>query len=112
MIEIIVPERADSVSRISLEDNEYKLRFTYNESGNFWSLGIKNANDDILVSSIRIVPNFPLNVFLGTKDAPKGIFVCICNNGDIDKYAFVDGRAHMCYMESGEVKSVLERNKK
>ena len=38
MIYIGVPDMNDSISNITIDGTEYKLRFTYNETFDYWNI--------------------------------------------------------------------------
>ena len=40
MLYIEVPDKNDSISRITLSGKEYYIRFTYNPSYDYWSFGL------------------------------------------------------------------------
>jgi len=40
MLFIKVPDQNDSVSALSIDGKEYRIRFTYNETYDYWSFGL------------------------------------------------------------------------
>lgn len=49
MIYIAVPNMNDSVSDVTIDDVQYRLRFTYNETYDYWSFGVRTANNEPIV---------------------------------------------------------------
>ena len=64
MLYITVPDMNDSVSSVTIADKEYLIRFTYNGTGDFWSYGISDTDENPIISPTKIVPNFPLTHFM------------------------------------------------
>lgn len=60
---IEVPDMNDSISRIVLRGKQYQLRFTYNDTGGYWSFGLMDSLGIPLLIGVKIVPQFPLNCF-------------------------------------------------
>ena len=60
---IEVPDMNDSVSRIVLNGKQYLIRFTYNDTGGYWSFGLSDAQGEPIVMGVKVVPRFPHNVF-------------------------------------------------
>ena len=53
-IVIQVPEYNDSFSRVVLGRKEYLIRFSYNDSGNYWTFGIYDGNRNPYVTGIPL----------------------------------------------------------
>nr|DAI16849.1 MAG TPA: hypothetical protein [Caudoviricetes sp.] len=98
MIYISVPDMNDSISSISIDGAEYRLRFTYNETYNYWSFGLYNENDIPLVSMVKIVPNFPLLVPYSSEKFPDGDFGCISDLKNVGRNDFVKKLAEFVYI--------------
>ena len=62
---IEVPDMNDSVSRVVLSGTAYLIRFTYNDSKDYWKFSLYDSQNVPIVLGVKIVPQFPLNVFLG-----------------------------------------------
>ena len=60
---IEVPDLNDSVSRIVLNGAVYFVRFTYNDTFDYWKFGVYDSQMEPIVIGIKIVPSFPLNLF-------------------------------------------------
>ena len=67
----------DSFSRVVLDRKEYLIRFTYNETFDYWVFGIYDLDRNPIASDMRIVPNYPLNHYNRSDDAPSGVFSAV-----------------------------------
>lgn len=103
MIYIGVPDMNDSISTITIDDIEYKLRFTYNEAFDYWSFGVYDANLFPLVSMIKIVPNFPLNFPYTNINLPDGDFGCISDLTRVGRNDFVNNLADFVYIPRSDL---------
>lgn len=97
-IEIEVPDLNDSVSRIVLDGSVYNIRFTYNDTFDYWKLSLYDDLMEPIVLGIRIVANFVLNMFSITRDMPKGVFIAYSREESIGRRAFIDGKAIFMYV--------------
>ena len=95
--EIDVPDMNDSMSRIVLNNTPYQIRFTFNLTGNFWKFGLYDTMGDPIVQGVKIVPNYPLNLFLGASDLPDGIFAALSKLDRIGRNDFRDGKAKFIF---------------
>ena len=71
---IEVPDMNDSVVKVSLQSRLYQLRFTWNDTGGYWMLGVMDSLGTPLLLGVKMVPQFPLNLLFGRDDMPSGIF--------------------------------------
>jgi len=94
---IEVPDLNDSLSRIVLNGTVYHIRFTYNDTKDFWKFGVYTALDEPIAIGIRVVPNFFLNLFTGSEDFPVGGFAALTTLDHIGRYDFRDGVAQFVY---------------
>lgn len=95
---IEVPDMNDSISRISLLGSQYQLRFTWNDTGGYWMFGILDSLGEPLLVGLRIVPQFPLNLFHAGKNLPQGIFAVLTEKESIGRTDFVDGKAQFVFI--------------
>lgn len=104
-IKIEVPQMNDSISRVSLDKRQYFLRFTYRDTGDYWVLGIYDSLQNIIVSGIKIVPQFPVNLFIGNPDLPDGIFGVLTKQDRVGHKDFWDDTASFVFIptEGNEV---------
>ncbi len=95
---IEVPDLNDSISRIVLLGKQYQLRFTWNDTGGFWSFGLMDSLGTPLLIGIKIVPQFPLNLFYGTENLPLGVFAALTEKDRIGRQDFVNGKAQFVFI--------------
>ena len=94
---IEVPDLNDSVSRIVLNGKEYRIRFTYNSSGDYWKFSLYNTEGVPIVYGLKIVPNFPLNLFSGATDLPSGFFGTLTSLSRIGRNDFKNEKAKFIF---------------
>lgn len=95
---IEVPDLNDSISRIVLLGKQYQLRFTWNDTGGFWSFGLMDSLGTPLLIGTKIVPQFPLNLFYGTENIPLGVFAALTEKERIGRQDFVNGKAQFVFI--------------
>ena len=96
-IVIQVPEYNDSFSRVVLGRKEYLIRFSYNDSGNYWTFGMYDGNRNPYVQGIKIVPNSPLNFFSLCHGLPEGLFGALSTKQNIGRDDFKENRAQFIF---------------
>lgn len=94
---IEVPDMNDSVSRIVLNSKVYFIRFTYNHTGDYWKFSLYDSQNEPIVLGIKIVPNFPLNVFYAVTELPDGIFGVITKQERIGRNDFAEEKAQFIF---------------
>lgn len=97
VIIIDVPDMNDSVSRIILNGKAYLIRFTYNDTFDYWRFGLYTTQSEPIVSGIKIVPSFPLNLFCGAAELPDGIFGVKTKLDRIGRDDFLNGKAQFIF---------------
>ena len=90
MLFITVPDQNDSMSVLTIGEKEYLIRFTYNETGDYWSFGLYTAEEEPIVAMTRIVPNFPLLHFYTDSRLPDGVFGCLSTSDRVGRNAFLE----------------------
>ncbi len=94
---IEVPDMNDSVSRVVLAGTAYLIRFTYNDTCDYWKFSLYNAQNEPIVLGIKIVPRFPLNVFYGVTKLPDGVFGVMTKLDRIGRNDFLNGNAQFVF---------------
>ena len=94
---IEVPDLNDSMSRVVLNGKAYQIRFTYNDTCDYWTFGLYNTQDAPIIIGIKIVPRFPLNLFYGVTKLPDGIFGVMTKLDHIGRNDFKDGKAQFIF---------------
>lgn len=95
---IEVPDMNDSVSQITLCGKRYQIRFTWNDTGGYWSFGLSDALGEALLMGVKIVPQFPLNLFCWTQEVPVGIFAAMTELQSIGRSDFLNGKAKFVFV--------------
>ena len=60
--------------------------------------GILNSLGEPLLIGVKIVPQFPLNLFHSTKNMPQGIFAVLTEKESIGRQDFSDGKAQFVFI--------------
>ena len=94
---IEVPDMNDSVSRVVLAGTAYLIRFTYNDTCDYWKFSLYNAQNEPIVLGVKIVPRFPLNVFYGVTKLPDGVFGVMTKLDRIGRNDFLNGNAQFVF---------------
>lgn len=95
---IEVPDMNDSVSRIVLGGKQYQIRFTWNDTGYFWSFGLSDSLGNPLLIGVKIVPQFPLNLFSGDEKLPQGVFAALTEKDRIGRQDFLEEGAKFVFI--------------
>ena len=94
---IEVPDMNDSVSRIVLCGKQYQIRFTYNDTFDYWTFGLYDSLGEPIRIGVKIVPQMPLNLFWGTDLMPFGVFGVLSDLERIGRNDFVNGKAQFIF---------------
>ena len=100
---IQVPDKNDSVSRVTLAGQEYMIRFTWNETCKSWNFGLYDMNMMTLVNSIKIVPYSPMNYFYRTRGLPAGTFGCTSAKKAVGRRDFLTGDAEFIFIPDADL---------
>ena len=103
MLYIKVPDMNDSMSTLSINEKEYILRFTYNESYDNWSFGLYDREKSPIIAMTKIVPNFPLLHYYTDTRLPDGVFGCLSDMDKVGREAFKDKTAEFIYIPNSEL---------
>ncbi len=95
---INVPDKNDSISPIVFGNRLYNIRFTYNDTKDYWTFGIYDDLEEPVIQGIKIVPWTVLNLFFGAKKLTGGIFFCMSNLDRIGRKDFVEGNAKFAFL--------------
>jgi hypothetical protein len=97
-IEIAVPDINDSFSRVTLSGKQYLIRFSYNDTGGYWTFGLYSIQKEPIAQGIKIVPNFPLNLSCASDEMPPGIFGVYTDLQRVGRNDFLNGKAIFAYI--------------
>ena len=81
---IEVPDMNDSVVKVSLQSRLYQLRFTWNDTGGYWMLGVMDSLGTPLL--------------FGRDDMPSGIFAVLTEKESVGRQDFADGTARFVFV--------------
>lgn len=65
---------------ITLDGNLYNLHFYWNNRGSFWTMDISDANNNPLISGIRLIIGFPMTLQNAEESIPPGQFIIVDPN--------------------------------
>lgn len=105
---VVIPFRDLSSFSEDVElDNEiYRFSFDWNTSGKFWSMSIKNTDNDILISGVKMVLNYDMIGDWCDRGLPDGKLVVIDESEsehEIREKDFVnDRRLQLIYLSNYE----------
>lgn len=83
-----------------LDDQLYYVIMDWNETGQYWEMGIRNYAYQTLVDGICVAPNYPLLKQFQYPDLPPGDLQCVNVkdvNGPPDRDGFTSGQFQMIY---------------
>lgn len=103
MIFIKVPDMNDSMSSITIDGDEYFIRFTYNERYNYWNFGLYDEDENPIVAMTKIVPNFPIFHYYTSERMPKGVFGCVSDSEKVGRQAFNELTAEFVFIPISEL---------
>ena len=94
---IEVPDMNDSLSRIVLNGVFYQIRFTYNDTKDYWTFGVYDGFDAPIALGIKIVPKMVLNLFFGVNELPFGAFGVLTSLDRVGREDFKNGKAKFIF---------------
>ena len=95
---IEVPDQNDSMSRIVVNRVMYFIRFTYNDTKDYWKISLYDENSNPIIEGVKIVPRTPLNIFYPVIELPGGLFGVRTKLDRIGRYDFVNGKAKFVFV--------------
>tara|TARA_R110000782_G_scaffold115789_1_gene205882 strand:+ start:404 stop:730 length:327 start_codon:yes stop_codon:yes gene_type:complete len=104
---IIIPikNNPNHTLTIDLDSKIFKLWFLYNTIGSFWTFTLYDNEDNILISNIKILANYPLLFAHRNIDLPSGDFYCQTTDitKTITRNSFASSEAQFLYLTSEEI---------
>lgn len=97
-VEISVPDYNDSFAQVVLSGRQYLIRFSYIDTFDYWLFGLYTPQKEPLLTGVKIVPNYPLNLFFNADNMPNGLFCAYTEFERIGKDDFTNGRAVFAYV--------------
>ena len=102
MLKINFIDAPDLVVTIELEMTRYYLRLLWNDEGQYWTLSVRNEENQFLVEGIKVVPSYPLLSNYHRPELPPGEFIVVCKNDTLSRDAFIKNKATLIYMTKAE----------
>ena len=106
MEQINISGAIDGVQTVQLGGVMYRLKMAYD--GEHWNMTLRDADDNDLVTDIRVVTNYPL-LIMHQRHLPtlNGQLMAVRTNGSeqISRKDFADGRIKLVYIPWDEVRS-------
>lgn len=104
MILIPMADQNDFVVEAALEDMTYFLRFSWNSEAEIWVMSIENAENELIIQGVVLVPNVALLAPIRRLELPPGEFIAYCENPleILDRNSFILGRVLLYYMSEEE----------
>jgi len=84
------PNTTDQLVRVELGGNLYILRVLWNERFGYFSLSVLTADEQPILTNVKMVKNFPLIGRFKNTLLPAGDFYFIQEKGNADRAAYTD----------------------
>jgi len=84
----------------TLDDILYYIILNWNESGQYWTMSIRNAEYETLINGIALSTNYPLTRQFRYADMPPGELIVECvyyRNGPVPRDGFAIGHYELVY---------------
>jgi hypothetical protein len=82
-MQIIVPIEHDSFSELTINGERFLVRFSYNDTFDYWTFGIYERNRTPIIAGLRVVPHFPLHLFSLNRRFENTSFIASSNQENI-----------------------------
>ena len=105
MLTIPVIDANDSLTEVELEGRTYFLHLSWNSEAELWVLGVENANNEVIIAGIALVPDTPLLAQYRHLDLPPGDMVALApdRRDTISREALPAGDVALIYATAEEV---------
>ena len=97
--QILIPQEHDSFSELSINGERFLLRFSYNDTFDYWTFGIYELNRTPILAGLKIVPNFPLTQFARLRRLGDTCFIAASKRQHIGRRDFWDEAAQFLVIE-------------
>lgn len=99
MIVVSTIDANDQRLDATLDDTLFYIVLSWNAEAQFWTISLQNAEGATLVSSVKIVPFYPLFFRFRYGFMPLGDFVVdLQENKTLGRNSFINGDARLIYM--------------
>jgi hypothetical protein len=89
-----------------LDDELFYIIIDWNDTGQYWEMGIRNSAYQTLVDGVCLVPNYPLLWQFRYEDMPKGDFQLVrikYDNGPPTRDELVTTKYELVYMTRTDI---------
>jgi hypothetical protein len=100
---------ASFTETVILDNIVYKLRFDWNDRGQYWALSIFDSADNILTAGIKLVLNYPLTMDIIKTGLPPGVLMATESTGKMIRLSqddFIDDKAFLGYITEAEATEI------
>lgn len=77
MITIPIPNLNDSLLEVELDDEIFFLHFSWNSTGEYWTMAIENAYNDEILTGVKLLPSRFLLKKFSDDTLPLGDFIVV-----------------------------------
>lgn len=90
---------------IELDSKIFKLWMLYNASYDFWAMSLYDEDDNLLISNLKLVPNYPLLFSHRNMSLPSGDFYCETSGEvvNIGRNSFSSKESNLLYLTQEEL---------
>lgn len=97
----------DMLIEAHLEDRVFNVGLSWNETGQLWTLSIRDLNLSVMASGIAVVQNWPLLHQVRQPEFPPGeLAVEASPNITLGRKSFVNGEATLYYVAIEDMRNV------
>jgi hypothetical protein len=103
MFVLEVQDKNSQAIEATLDDVLFYIIMDWNESGQYWTMAIRNSAYAVLIDGIAVVPNYPLLYQFRYEDTPAGSIIVASTsgkmtNGHIPRDGFKTKKYEMVYL--------------
>ncbi|CAG9173056.1 phage baseplate plug protein [Cupriavidus respiraculi] len=105
MFTIPVLDANDSLAEVVLDDRTFFLRLSWNSEAELWALTIENANNEVVIAGVAVVPDTRLLNRFRHLDVPAGELVALTPDGrdHISREALPAGEVALVYLDEQDL---------
>ena len=105
MIKIPLKDMNDSVIECELDGVVYFLRMSWNSAAQAWAYSLESANNDLLISGVRVVTNALLLKNYHHLPVLSGELIAVAADGriEIGRDDFINGDVELVYLSANEL---------
>lgn len=101
LTEISLIDSNDMLIEAQLSDSVYYIGMSWNEEAQQWVMSLRDLNQEVLISGIAVVPNWPMLYQIRRPDFPPGELIAFTPKfTEIKRRTFMEGKAFLFYIEN------------